>query len=99
MIKQILTVVALVGLMSGTAMAQSSGSAGGGAGSQNLKSAPATAGGVSNSNNSIGKSGADAGMYRDSKGKPCTAGTAGCMRDDKGMKHDNMKNNNSMKKQ
>jgi len=96
MIKQILTVVALVGLMSSPAMAQSSSGAGG---SQNLKSAPATAGGVSNSNNSIGKSGSDTGMYRDAHGKPCTAGTAGCMRDDKGMKHDNMKNNNSMKKQ
>ena len=87
MIKQILTVVALVGLMSTTAMAQSSGSgsgSGGASGSQNPSAGPSTSGGIGNSNTTVGGSDSDSstGMYRDSQGRPCNAGSAGCSRED-----------------
>ncbi len=81
MIKQFLTVAAVVGLMSGTALAQGTGgggdagsSSGAGSGSQNLNHAPPTGGGV-------GPTGTDqAPAYRDQQGNPCTAGAAGCSR-------------------
>lgn len=86
MIKQILAVTAIVGMMAGTALAQTGGGgtggtgggtgggAGSGSGSQNLNQAPPTAGGV-------GPTGKDqAPMYRDAQGNPCTAGSAGCSR-------------------
>ncbi|SBW09460.1 exported hypothetical protein [uncultured Alphaproteobacteria bacterium] len=78
MIKQLLAVTAIVGMMAGTALAQSSSGSGSGnsgsSGSQNLNHNPPTAGGVA-------PSGTDqTPMYRDSQGKPCTAGSAGCSR-------------------
>lgn len=92
MIKQFLTVAAVVGLMSGTALAQGTGGGGGtgggdagsssgaGSGSQNLNHAPPTGGGV-------GPTGTDqAPAYRDQQGNPCTAGAAGCSRVDGTMK-------------
>lgn len=104
MIKQLLAVTAIVGMMAGTALAQSSGggsgsggagsgssssssgssgsgsnSSTGGAGSQNLNHNPPTAGGIAPGSDQTP-------MYRDSQGRPCTAGSAGCSRVEGAMK-------------
>lgn len=90
MIKQLLAVTAIVGMMAGTALAQTgggTGGTGGGAGSGTDSGSGATSNSGSGSQNTpptaggIAPTGKDtAPMYRDSQGNPCSAGSAGCSR-------------------